>query len=162
MMLRLVLVSVLAGCPTRKMVDDNGEYGRLFPNTPLSEAPCLEDQDCIVTHLKDGQCCPDPVYSASNLYTRDQFDRLIAHQAQICTESMATFSCAEHPPPPTHIDSVFKGQCVEQRCVIKKVPSDAPGAPEAPRPDTTPKKATPSVNPEPSRAPIPTAASPTP
>ena len=80
MMHRFMLIASLDGCPPRKMVDEKGEYGQLFPQTPLSEAPCLEDQDCVVTHLKDGHCCPDPEYNPSNLYTRDQYDRLVAHQ----------------------------------------------------------------------------------
>ena len=129
MMIRLGLLALLFGCPNSKMVNEDGEFSRLFPKTPLSEAPCLEDQDCVVTHLQDGHCCPGPIHNASHLYTRDQFDRLVSHQAQICTESEADYTCPPAAAPPTHIDTVNKGRCIEQRCVLVKVPAEAPGAP---------------------------------
>ncbi len=160
MMIRAAISVVLMGCPNSKMVDNNGKYSRLFPKTPLSEAPCLEDQDCVITHLKDGQCCPDPQYSASNLYTRDQFDQLVAHQAQICAESQDRYNCPPHPDQPEHIHTVNKGQCVDQRCVLKKVPTEAPGSPP---PRDVPSQTTPPNSPNTTESSVtPTVASPTP
>jgi len=154
MNLSFALITLLAGCPSSK-VDDDGSYSRLFPKTPLSEAPCLEDQDCIVTHLKDGSCCPDPVLGASNLYTRDQFAKLLVHQSEICPASESSYTCPPPPPPPGHIDTVNKGQCVNQKCVLIKVPSDAPGTPTPPIPpdissspdqtESAPEDATPTI-----------------
>ena len=119
----------LLGCTFGRNVDEQGQYPRLFPKTPLSESPCLEDQDCIITHLIDGQCCADPPTAASNLYTRDQFQQLLAHQKEVCNDVQEPYTCPEHPPS-GHIETVFKGACVEQRCVRKEVPADAPHIPK--------------------------------
>ena len=48
-----VLVLLTACTFAREVVDDEGNYSRLFPKTPLSDAPCIEDQDCVVAPLKD-------------------------------------------------------------------------------------------------------------
>jgi len=138
-----ILVCVLAACTLGSHVDEDGQYQALFPKTPLSEAPCLEDQDCVVTHLIDGQCCPNAPTSASNLYSRDQFERLLVHQQQMCNDAQDPYTCPEHPPT-GHIEYVYQGACVEQRCIKKKVPSDAPHIPK-PTPtksETEPPKAT--------------------
>ena len=128
---------LLTACTfAREVVDDEGNYSRLFPKTPLSDAPCIEDQDCVVTPLKDGSCCPDPAHGAKNLYSKDQFDKLVAHQAQICGELEGNFTCPEVEPP-SHIETVFRGACVENRCVVKEVPAEAPGSDVAPPPQST-------------------------
>ena len=128
-------VLLLSACTFGRNVDEHGQYPNLFPKTPLSESPCLEDQDCIVTHLIDGQCCADPPTAASNLYTRDQFQQLVAHQKEVCRDPQEPFSCTDHPPT-GHIDYVIHGACVDQRCVKKKVPADAPHIPK-PNPTNT-------------------------
>ena len=116
----------------------------------------------MVTPLKDGSCCPDPAHGAKNLYSKDQFDKLVAHQAQICGELEGNFTCPEVEPP-SHIETVFRGACVENRCVVKEVPAEAPGSDVAPPPQST--EPTPAADvpstPAPA-APIPTAASPRP
>ena len=123
-----LLLAPMAACTFGPNVNKDGEYPHLFPKTPLSESPCLEDQDCIVTHLIDGQCCPDPSTSASNLYTRDQFQQLLAHQKDVCNDPQEPYTCPEHPPA-GHIDVVIQGACVQKRCVKKEVPADAPHIP---------------------------------
>jgi len=122
------ILLIVSGCSFGQHVENDGEYPTLFPKTPLSEAPCLEDQDCVVTHLKDGQCCPDPITEASNLYSKDQFEKLVSHQKVVCNDKQDTYTCPE-PPKPGHIEYVYQGACVEQRCVKKKVPADAPHNP---------------------------------
>ena len=154
-----LLAVLMLSCSSGQMVDDQGRYSRLFPKTPLSDAPCIEDQDCIVTPLKDGSCCPDSVHSAQNLYSRDQYDKLVAHQAQICLERQGQFTCPE-PKPPGHIDMVYRGACVENRCVLQSVPSEAPGTPVAPPPpEPSLSEEVEALAPD---APTPTAASPRP
>jgi len=159
----LTLLLLLTACTfAREVVDDEGNYSRLFPKTPLSDAPCIEDQDCVVTPLKDGSCCPDPPHGAKNLYSKDQFDKLVSHQAQICGELEGNFTCPEVEPP-THIETVFRGACVENRCIVKEVPAEAPGSDVAPppEPEEPPTPADNQATPEP-EAPTPTAASPRP
>jgi len=157
MMHLLAPLLLFASCSLGRMVDDEGRYSTLFPTTPLSDAPCIEDQDCVITHLVDGQCCPGPAHNPSNLYTRDQFDRLVTHQAQICTESRDSYTCPEHAPA-GHIDTVFKGMCIENRCLKRSVPAENPAAPPPPPPQT-PANTNPSVE---TTGPTPTAASPSP
>ena len=127
---------LFSACTFGRNVDEQGQYPRLFPKTPLSESPCLEDQDCIITHLIDGQCCADPPTAASNLYTRDQFQQLVAHQEEVCNDAQEPYTCPEHPPQ-GHIETVFHGACVEQRCVKKSVPADAPHIPKMDPEQTT-------------------------
>jgi len=150
----LLAIPFLAGCSFGKMVDDDGHYNRLFPASPLSEAPCIEDQDCVITHLIDGECCPDPEYSPSNLYTRDQYDQLVAHQAQICAESQGTYTCPQ-PGKQGHVQSVNHGVCIQNRCVIKAVPVEDPAAPLPPPAPPVETSAVPTQT-----QPIPTVASP--
>ncbi len=128
-------VATLISCNTASHVDESGKYPTLFPQTPLSEAPCLEDQDCVVTHLRVGQCCPDPITEASNLFSKDQYEKLVAHQRVVCNDKTETYTCPE-PPAPGHIEFVYQGACVEQRCVKKKVPADAPHTPPQSQPKT--------------------------
>jgi hypothetical protein len=123
----------LGGCTVGRHVDEDGTYPPLFPQTPLSESPCLEDQDCVVTHLNDGQCCPNPITEASNLVARDQFDKLVNHQNVVCHDEKEPYACPVDPAP-GHIEFVYQGACVEQRCVRRKVPSDAPHTPTLPPP----------------------------
>ena len=126
MMIWTALITL--ACHTGSPVDENGKTARLFPKSPLSDAPCIEDQDCVVTHLKDGNCCSDPEFNKTNLYTRDQFQQLVAHQSQICVESADHYTCPPHPSP-GHIETIFHGACVENRCVLKSVPAEAPHSP---------------------------------
>ena len=148
--MRVLFLCLAFGCGRDRIVDDEGSYPALFPKTPLSEAECLEDQDCIATNLKDGECCPGPPHQAVNLYSRDQYNQMIAHQGQICQEEEG-YTCSEHPPP-THIDFIYKGQCVEQRCVRAKVPADAPGTPPSPPPEEAPQPPPPSTDKTPTAA----------
>ena len=129
-------LTILVACNTGSPVDNDGTTARLFPKSPLSDAPCLEDQDCIVTHRRDGSCCTEPEYAKKNLYTRDQYQQLVAHQDQICTESIGQYTCPSHPPP-GHIETVFHGACVESRCVLKPVPVEAPHSPHVEPPEDT-------------------------
>ena len=157
----IVMLWIFTGCTVGPNVDEDGEYPRLFPKTPLSESPCLEDQDCVVTHLVDGQCCPDAPTSASNLYTRDQYRQLLAHQKEVCNDPKEPYTCPEHPPA-GHIEVVLQGACVEQRCIKKEVPADAPHIPTM-DPGHAPDQGTPkAATVEGSPAPIETAASPKP
>lgn|GEM_PF-2802848 len=154
---------LLTACTfAREVVDDEGNYSRLFPKTPLSDAPCIEDQDCVVTPIRDGSCCPDPPHGAKNLYSKDQFDKLVAHQAQICGELEGNFTCPEFESP-THIETVYRGACVENRCVVDEVPAEAPGSDVSPPPEPVkppaPDKDRTTQEPP---APTPTAASPRP
>ena len=155
----LLLFQAVLACHTGSPVGSDGTTDRLFPKTPLSDAPCLEDQDCVVTHLIDGNCCSDPEYAKRNLYTRDQFQQLVAHQNQVCVESQGHYTCPE-PEAPGHVETVFHGACVEQRCVLKAVPAEAPHSPHVKPPkDDLPDpevKAAETAAP----TPIPTAASP--
>jgi hypothetical protein len=151
---RFFLLIFALGCGRDRIVDDQGSYPALFPKTPLSDAKCLEDQDCIATNLKDGECCPGPQHQAVNLYSRDQYNQMTTHQAQICPEE-ERYTCKELPSQ-KHIGFIYKGQCIEQRCVRIKVPAEAPGIPIA----TPPKQAPPL--PPPSTDKTPTAASPEP
>ena len=158
-----MVLALLSGCHFGSPVDEDGSTSRLFPVSPLSEAPCMEDQDCVITYRKDGSCCSDPEYAPSNLYTKDQFERLLAYQNEICGESSGHYTCPEHPPP-GHIETVFHGACVESRCVRRSVPAEAPHSPAIepaidpaltpdPAPETEPKVPA-------SKEPIETAASP--
>ena len=157
----LLLLWPCVGCTFGPNVNEEGEYPRLFPKTPLSESPCLEDQDCVVTHLVDGQCCPDAPTSASNLYTRDQYRQLVAHQKEVCNDPQEPYTCPEHPPA-GHIEVVIQGACVEQRCIKKEVPADAPHIPTM-NPDANPENKAPTAGDvERPLAPIETAASPKP
>lgn len=131
-------LAIALACNTGSPVAKDGTTDRLFPKSPLSEAPCLEDQDCVVTHRKDGHCCPDAEYDKRNLYTRDQYQQLVDHQDQICVEGSGHFTCPEHPPP-GHIETVFHGACIESRCTLKAVPAEAPHSPTS----ETPTSATP-------------------
>ena len=153
---------LLTSCFANEMVDDEGRYSRLFPKTPFSDAPCIEDQDCVVTPIRDGSCCPDPPHGAKNLYSKDQFDKLVAHQAQICGELEGNFTCPDAAPT-GHIETVYRGACVENRCIVKEVPAEAPGSDIAPPPDPKAEPAVPETKtaPEPA-SPTPTAASPRP
>lgn len=144
-------LAIALACNTGSPVAKDGTTDRLFPKSPLSEAPCLEDQDCVVTHRKDGHCCPDAEYDKRNLYTRDQYQQLTDHQDQICVESSGHFTCPEHPPP-GHIETVFHGECIESRCALKAVPAEAPHSPTSetpteadPTPSPTPGGTTPTV-----------------
>jgi hypothetical protein len=149
----LLLTLSIIGCGRGRLVDDDGSYPALFPKTPLAEAECLEDQDCITTHLKDGECCPGPPHEAVNLYSKDQYGQLLTHQAQICEEEK-DYTCPTYAPP-NHIEFIYKGQCVQQRCVRAKVPADAPGTPPAPAPQDEQKPSDPPASDK-----TPTAASP--
>ena len=152
------LMAVLA-CHTGSPVGSDGTTDRLFPQTPLSDAPCMEDQDCVVTHLIDGNCCSDPEYAKKNLYTRDQFQQLVAHQNQVCVESQGHYTCPE-PEAPGHVETVFHGACVEQRCVLKSVPAEAPHSPHVKPPTDEQGNAEGSAAAPANPAPTPTAASP--
>ena len=129
-----MLLATLGGCHFGSPVDEDGFTSRLFPVSPLSEAPCFEDQDCVITYRKDGTCCPDPEYAPSNLYTKEQFERLVVYQDEICGESAGHYTCPEHPPH-GHIDSVFHGVCKQSHCVRKAVPAEAPHTPVLKPPD---------------------------
>lgn len=154
-----MVFAIIGGCHFGAPVDEDGSTSRLFPVSPLSDAPCLEDQDCVITFRKDGSCCQDPEYAPSNMYTKDQFERLVAYQNEICEESAGYYTCPEHPPP-GHIESVIHGACVQSRCVRRTVPAEAPHAPTIEH--TEPPEAAPPPSPdEPGSAhPIETAASP--
>ena len=163
--MNLVITSIVLffGCSLGQHVDQDGKYSSLFPKTPLSDSPCIEDQDCVVSHLIDGQCCSDPPNAASHLYTKDQFEQLLAHQRLICNDQQDPYTCPEHAES-GHIEYVYQGACVEQRCVKKKVPADAP---HIPRPEVTkneaPQSEGPANNPQGDQkpgSPIETAASP--
>jgi len=154
----MVLI-LLSGCHLGKPVDEDGSTSRLFPVSPLSDAPCMEDQDCVITYRKDGTCCTDPEYAPSNLYTKDQFDRLVTYQNEICEESAGQYSCPEHPPP-GHIESVFHGACVQSRCVRRTVPAEAPHAPTIEHTETPEAESPPSPDEPGSVEPIETVASP--
>ena len=134
----LLIASFMAGCQFGfgQHANDEGKYPPLFPQTPLSEAPCLEDQDCVVSHLIDGACCPEPTTAASNVYTQDQYTQLVEHQKLMCNDAQDTYPCPEHPPR-GHIEYVLQGACVNQRCVAKKVPADAPHIPKPNLPSPT-------------------------
>ena len=155
----VLIVGFLTACQFGRHANEEGKYPPLFPQTPLSEAPCLEDQDCVVSHLIDGECCPEPTTSASNVYTRDQYDQLVQHQKLMCNDAQDTYTCPEHPPR-GHIEYVLQGACVNQRCVSKKVPADAPHIPKPslPAPATSDTKESRPAYENP--GPIPTAASP--
>jgi len=131
MMATVLPLLFLTACTVGRHVEEDGKYPPLFPQTPLSESPCLEDQDCVVTHLNDGQCCPDPITDASNLYARDQYEKLVDHQRVVCHDEKEPYSCPDTPAP-GHIEFVYRGACVEQRCIKKRVPSDAPHTPPQP------------------------------
>jgi hypothetical protein len=158
-MYSLPFLLIWAGCSLGKMVDEDGRHSPLFPSTPLSNAPCIEDQDCVITHLKDGHCCSDARHTPSNLYTRDQFDRMVTHQAQICEESRGDYTCPETAAQ-GHIESVYRGMCVDNRCLRREVPAEDPAAPPPPPASTDP-QSTSAPSPTPP-GPIPTAASPRP
>ena len=151
----LISFIALVACHTGSPVDKDGTTDRLFPKTPLSDAPCIEDQDCIVTHLVDGSCCSDPEYAKKNLYTRDQYLQLVAHQDLVCTESKGHYSCPSHEAP-GHVDTVFHGACVEQRCVLKSVPAEAPHSPHIKPPSTEGTGIQPAPPPESGQQPEPT------
>lgn len=129
-----MLLATLSGCHFGSPVDEDGSTSRLFPVSPLSEAPCIEDQDCVVTYRKDGSCCPDPEYAPSNLYTKEQFEQLVLFQDEICGESAGPYTCPEHPPH-GHIESVLHGVCEQRRCVRQTVPAEAPHSPVLKPPD---------------------------
>ena len=155
----LLFMMAAVACHTGSPVESDGTTARLFPKTPLSDAPCMEDQDCVVTHLIDGNCCSAPEYAKKSLYTRDQFQQLVAHQEHVCVESRGHYTCPE-PEAPGHVDTVFHGACVEQRCVLKEVPAEAPHSPHVTPPNRDSAQPTSEPTPPAEQTPTPTAASP--
>ena len=114
----LLALFMLQACSFGSRPSTDGSFSRLFPKTPLSNDLCLHDQDCVVSDLTDGNCCPEPCDPPANLFHRDRLSKLKAHIQQICEPD--TFECtvAECVEPTVR----YEGRCIEKRCVRIEVP----------------------------------------
>jgi hypothetical protein len=103
---------LLTACNLGAKPDASGDFPNLFPKTPLSKDICLNDEDCVMSALQDGQCCPDPC-GDRHLHHRDKHIKLVKHIEEICDPKV--FSCPEAVCPEDATTQV--GKCIEKRCV---------------------------------------------
>jgi len=115
------------GCGFGSYPDKDGSYSKQFPTTPLSNQVCQVDEDCVATAYRDGSCCPDSCAATLNIYNRETFDRLQAHQAEICADG--EFDCLKKNCKP--LTYTQEARCVDGHCTIIKTDPEPTGKQKA-------------------------------
>jgi len=120
----LFLTAILSSaCGFGSYPDNDGSYRKQFPTTPLSNQVCQVDEDCVLTARRDGSCC-DATCGKKYVFNNDTFERLQAHQADICAEGKFDCPMAECVPAST----TKAAKCVEGHCQIVETPKLAKAA----------------------------------
>jgi hypothetical protein len=114
---QLLMLSFTAGCTLGVSPDEDGEYTKQFPTTPLANQVCQVDDDCVLTSRRDGSCC-DANCGQKYVFNNDTYERLQAHQGDICAEG--TYGCPTakcKTPIPR-----YSAKCRAGYCQVIKVP----------------------------------------
>lgn len=115
-----ILVSLLLGCPRSNPTE---QVPNLDPQVPvlaptLAEAEvwgCESDEDCAVTHFRDGSCC-DQLCAATSAYNKSFIERLAAQREKLCANAVCPIaSCMEGNVEHT-------AACIEGRCTYVAKP----------------------------------------
>jgi hypothetical protein len=109
---------LLSACFLGTYPDRDGKYDKQFPTTPLSNQVCQVNADCIVSEYTDGSCCSRPCDALPTVYNQDTYDRMRAHQKDICKSD--DFSCTE--PDCVESTATLFAACTEGHCALVKTP----------------------------------------
>ncbi len=121
---RILLTAIpifAASCGFGSYPDKDGDYAKQFPTTPLSNQVCQVDEDCKITRYHDGSCCPEPCNKEPHVFNKDTFERMRAHQEEICKD--AEFTCVVNKC--SRLNYTLTPRCTDGHCTIEKKGRDS-------------------------------------
>ena len=106
----ITLIALACGFGTHP--DESGHYDALFPQAPLPDNPCFDDEDCVITCRTDGNCCGEVCSPCRQVFNKQTYLKLVEHETSICTGEGYECPVAKCP----RSDVTFVARCVDNLC----------------------------------------------